>query len=70
MNRLEKNAIKCINCDEVIESRQTCEYVTCSCGKVSVDGGLEHRARIFPNEPASLWYLELSEYANGERTED
>jgi len=34
-----KNAIKCKHCGDVIESMSVHDFVTCSCGKVSIDGG-------------------------------
>jgi hypothetical protein len=41
-----KNAIQCVNCTEVIESKHTHDFVSCKCGSVSVDGGLEYRRLI------------------------
>ena len=39
---LERNAIRCRNCNAVIESVHSHEFVTCPCGDVSVDGGLDN----------------------------
>lgn len=66
MARLVRNVIRCRTCDDVIESRRTHEHVTCSCGKVSVDGGQEYGKRSFPENPPDQWYEELSEYETEE----
>ena len=34
-----RNAARCRACGDVVESRHRHDYRTCSCGKVSVDGG-------------------------------
>ena len=47
--KLIKNAIKCNHCGDVIESKYTHDFVTCSCGTVSVDGGSEYARRCFKN---------------------
>lgn len=33
------NAVRCLKCNDVIRSKNRHDYVTCSCGSVSVDGG-------------------------------
>lgn len=33
------NAAKCLKCGETIRSKNRHDYVTCKCGKLSVDGG-------------------------------
>ena len=40
-----KNAIKCKKCGDIIESKYTHNFVTCSCGACSVDGGLDYLRR-------------------------
>ena len=42
---LIKNAIKCKKCGDIIESKYTHNFVTCSCGAYSVDGGLDYLRR-------------------------
>ena len=37
-----RNRVQCLICNEVIESKFTHDYVTCSCGNVSVDGGHDY----------------------------
>lgn len=44
--RIIKNAAKCLNCNEVIESKHRHDFVTCKCGKLSVDGGHEYLRRV------------------------
>ncbi len=39
------NRIKCLNCKDIIESVNRHDYVTCKCGKVSVDGGSDYFKR-------------------------
>lgn len=43
--RIIKNAIKCKKCGDIIESTYCHDFVTCSCGAVSVDGGKEYLSR-------------------------
>lgn len=45
MKRLQKNAIQCRKCGDVIESKFTHDFKYCSFRSVGVDGGLEY-ARI------------------------
>ena len=61
MNRkkIVKNAIKCKNCGDIIESKSVHDYVTCSCGACSVDGGHDYLRRCAV-EPDC--YEELSEH--------
>lgn len=53
-----KNAIQCNHCGDIIESKSTHDFKTCSCGRVSVDGGHEYLKRCFQKEGD---YTELSE---------
>ncbi len=36
------NAYQCLNCNDIIYSRARHDYRTCSCGKLSVDGGFDY----------------------------
>ncbi len=40
------NAVMCVECKSVIESKTVHDFVTCACGKTSVDGGPEYKRRI------------------------
>lgn len=41
-----QNAVQCITCGDFIVSKHRHNYVTCSCGAISVDGGQEYLRRI------------------------
>lgn len=45
--KIIKNAIRCNICGDEIESTDTHEYVRCSCGACSVDGGHDYLRRSF-----------------------
>ena len=59
MNKITKNAARCKNCGDVIESTYTHDFVTCSCGNLSVDGGHDYLRRCFRDGKES--FEELSE---------
>jgi hypothetical protein len=48
-----RNAMKCLTCDEVIESKHVHDYVRCSCGALAVDGGREYLRRSYG--PTARW---------------
>lgn len=60
MKRITRNAAKCKLCGDVIESRYRNDFVTCECGNLSVDGGLDYIRRGFTNGKDS--YEDLNEY--------
>lgn len=39
---LNRNAIHCLNCDEVVYSMHRHDFRPCSCGGVSIDGGSDY----------------------------
>ena len=39
------NKAKCLICDDMIESTHRHDFVTCSCGNLSVDGGHDYLRR-------------------------
>lgn len=39
MSELLRNAARCLLCGDIIESRHTHDYVSCTCGNIAVDGG-------------------------------
>lgn len=45
-----RNMIKCKFCGDIIESKHRHDFVTCKCGKVSVDGGLDYQRTSFPSD--------------------
>lgn len=56
---IKRNAIRCKHCGDVIESKYTHDFVTCSCGLVSVDGGHSYLKRSCPTAP-EIDYEDLS----------
>ena len=48
-DRLTRNAARCLVCDQVVESKHVHDFVTCPCGNLSVDGGLEY-SRVLAND--------------------
>ena len=40
--KLIKNSIKCLLCDEVLESKHVHDFQQCSCESCFIDGGLEY----------------------------
>lgn len=44
--RITRNAVKCLNCNEIIESVHRHHFVSCPCGSIAVDGGCEYLRRV------------------------
>lgn len=65
--KIIRNAAKCNRCGDIIESKYTHDFVTCSCGALSVDGGKDYIRRCFHEE---IGYTDLSEYAEDEKESD
>lgn len=59
MQKIIKNAIRCVNCGDIIESKTVHDFVWCSCRKVAVDGGHDYLRRCFTTSHDD--YIELSE---------
>ena len=59
MRKIIKNAAKCLKCGDIIESKHRHDYVTCSCGNISVDGGTDYLRRSF--QEMDSW-IDLSIY--------
>lgn len=47
---MTRNAVRCLDCGTVIESRHRHDFVTCECGRVSVDGGRDYRRVVFTDD--------------------
>lgn len=45
MRKLIKNMIKCKYCGDVLQSFYVHDFKWCSCGRVSIDGGLDYPRR-------------------------
>jgi hypothetical protein len=37
-----RNAAQCAKCGDIIESKHRHDFVSCSCGAIFVDGGLDY----------------------------
>ena len=58
VERVISNKALCNNCKDIIESKHGHDFVTCSCGNVSVDGGKNYLRRCYKEEGC---YTDLSE---------
>ena len=47
MKRIIENSAKCLKYGDKIISKYRNDYITCSCGNISVDGGLDYCRRVF-----------------------
>lgn len=52
-----RNCAKCLACGDILESISVHDYVTCSCGNVSIDGGNDYLKRSVKDLSK---YLDLS----------
>ena len=63
MKRIIENSAKCLKCGDKIVSKHRNDYITCSCGNVSVDGGLDYCRRSFKEMDTwidtSIWEEDL-----------
>lgn len=55
------NKAQCLLCGEIIESKFTHDYVTCSCGNLSVDGGRSYLKRSVKRSITEPQWIDLSE---------
>lgn len=53
--RIKRNAVRCLKCGDVIESKYRHDFVSCSCGQTFVDGGLDY-CRVGGN-PGEIEFL-------------
>ena len=60
MKKILRNRIRCRLCGDVIESTDRHEYVKCSCGQVTADGGTDDLRRSFKGSRED--FEELSEF--------
>jgi HD-like signal output (HDOD) protein len=54
-----QNAVNCLSCGDFIVSKHRHDFVTCTCGAISVDGGQEYLRRVgdFGNAVDLSWCL-------------
>jgi len=43
--KILRNAVKCTNCDTVIESKHRHDFVWCNCREIFTDGGTDYLRR-------------------------
>lgn len=56
--KLVLNAAQCYTCMDIIESAYRHDFVSCTCGATSVDGGLDYARRVgdlHGYEELSVW---------------
>lgn len=58
---ITRNAVKCLSCQEVIESASRHDMTWCSCRSVAVDGGRSYLRRV--HHESARWE-DLSEHAD------
>ena len=58
IKKIYSNKVRCLNCNEIIETTSRHEFVRCMCGNIAVDGGLDYLRRCGNLDQ----YEELSEY--------
>jgi len=44
--KILKNKIKCLACEDIIESKHVHDFKACTCGNVAVDGGKDYLRRL------------------------
>ncbi len=49
MEKIKENKAQCLLCKDIIESKYRHDFVTCSCGNLSVDGGKDYIKRSVEN---------------------
>ena len=73
MKRIIENSAKCLKCGDKIISKHRHDYITCSCGNVSVDGGLDYCRRSFKEMDTwidtSIWEEDTSKQSYEETIE-
>ena len=61
VNKIIKNAARCVHCGDIIESTHVHDFKWCSCGTIAVDGGHSYLKRSFKNSPADFEDLSVCE---------
>lgn len=51
--KILSNKAKCLLCNDIVESTHRHDFRSCSCGNISVDGGLDYLRRS-QKKPASF----------------
>lgn len=66
--RILKNALKCLRCGDIIESKHRHDFQTCSCGNFSVDGGHDYIRRVYGQGMLKKDFIDLTEYEEDDET--
>ncbi len=66
MKKIIRNMVKCNLCGDVIESTYRHDFVTCGCGRCSVDGGTDYLRRGYTNSKDD--FTELSIFEDTEKS--
>lgn len=61
--RILRNMARCRRCGDLIESKTRHDFVTCRCGRISVDGGHDYLKR------SALDFTDLEEMSITEESE-
>lgn len=61
------NKAKCLKCNEILESKNRYDYVSCSCGNLSVDGGKDYIKRGFMDHSLIEEMSEIKKESNIEK---
>lgn len=56
------NAIQCKNCNDIIRSKNRHDFVACSCGQCSVDGGSWYQRCLWKEGNPEDYFISLIEY--------
>jgi|TARA_Y100000310_G_C20704127_1_gene833252 hypothetical protein len=59
--RIIQNEVFCYECETNIFSRHRHDFVTCKCGNISVDGGMDYLRRVGGEKPYAEWSMSMDE---------
>ncbi len=62
--KIIENKAKCLKCGDIIESIDRHDYVQCSCGNISVDGGKDYLKRSYRDGMDTWIDMSISEKSN------
>lgn len=55
---IKVNRVKCLICNDIIESKHRHDFVYCTCGNVAVDGGRDYLRRV-TDDPSNVEELSI-----------
>lgn len=68
--KILQNRAMCLDCDSIITSVHRHDYVTCCCGNLAVDGGLDYLKRMAANLTKYLDMSIVKDMNTGEITDN